>query len=209
MSTPTPSQERVFGSRGALTRRGALQTLGVATSAAMLLAPRGAQAQEATPSGGMAATPAGGAIVAAPLAPGVTAEVFAGAPSDRAPGQTVYLARFVFEPGAEIFPHSHPGTTILGVAEGSFGWTLLQGTAHVVRGSASGSPTGTEDLTDANTDVVLEPGDAIFYEDDVVHTARGAGDTAAVVLGTLVLTAGEPLLMPVMDMGTPEGTPTS
>jgi quercetin dioxygenase-like cupin family protein len=198
MSTPTPSQERVFGSRGALTRRGALQTLGVATSAAMLLAPRGAQAQEATPSGGMAATPAG-----------VTAEVFAGAPSDRAPGQTVYLARFVFEPGAEIFPHSHPGTTILGVAEGSFGWTLLQGTAHVVRGSASGSPTGTEDLTDANTDVVLEPGDAIFYEDDVVHTARGAGDTAAVVLGTLVLTAGEPLLMPVMDMGTPEGTPTS
>jgi quercetin dioxygenase-like cupin family protein len=166
-------------------------------------------AQEATPSGGMAATPAVGPIAPVALAPGVTAEVFAGVPSDRAPGQTVYLARFTFEAGAEIFPHSHPGTVVLAVAEGSFGWTLLQGTAHVVRGSASGSPTGTEELTDANADVVLEVGDAIHYEDDVVHSARGAGDSAAVVLGTLVLTAGEPLLMPVMDMGTPEGTPTS
>jgi quercetin dioxygenase-like cupin family protein len=49
--------------------------------------------------------------------------------------------------------------------------------------------------------VILEPGDAIFYEDDVVHTARGAGDEETVVLGTLVLASGEPLLMPAnMDM---------
>lgn len=148
-------------------------------------------AQEATP----------GPITAIELAPGVTAEVFAGAPSDRAPGQTVYLARFVFQPGAEIFPHSHPGTTVLGVASGSFGWTLLQGTAHVVRGAASGATGPIEDITEPGTEVILEPGDAIYYEDDVVHTARGAGDEAAVVLGTLVLKTGEPLLMPVnMDM---------
>ena len=63
-------------------------------------------AQDATP------TPP---ITVTELAPGVTAEVFAGTPSDRAPGQTVYLARFVFQPGAAIFPHSHPGTTVLGV----------------------------------------------------------------------------------------------
>jgi quercetin dioxygenase-like cupin family protein len=148
-------------------------------------------AQEATP----------GPITAIELAPGVTAEVFAGTPSDRAPGQTVYLARFVFQPGAEIFPHSHPGTTGLGVASGSFGWTLLQGTAHVVRGAAAGATGPIEDITEPGTEVILEPGDAIYYEDDVVHTARGAGDEAAVVLGTLVLKTGEPLLMPAnMDM---------
>ena len=186
----------------ALSRRGALQGLGMAGAVAALFAvPRVAHAQESSP------VP-GGAIAAAELAPGVTAEVFVGAPSARASGQTVYLARFTFQPGAEIFPHSHPGTTVLGVAEGSLGWTLMQGTAHVVRAAASGTPTGTEDLTEPNADVVLEPGDAIYYEDDVVHTARGAGDTAAIVLGTLVLTSGEPLLMPVddmegMDMGTP------
>ena len=151
-----------------------------------------------------AASPAAGPISVMELAPGVTAEVFAGAPSDRASGQTVYLARFVFQPGAELFPHRHPGTTVLGVQSGSLGWTLLEGTAHVVRGAAAGATGPTEDLTEPGTDVVLEPGDAIFYEDDVVHTARGAGDEEAVVLGTFVLTTGEPLLMPVdMAMATP------
>jgi quercetin dioxygenase-like cupin family protein len=157
-----------------------------------------AAVQEGTPT-------AGPAITVIDLAPGVTAEVFAGAPSTRAPGQTVYLARFVFQPGGEIPAHGHPGTTVLGVASGSFGWTLVEGTARVVRGAAAGATGPTEDLTEPGADVVLEPGDAIFYEDDVVHTARGAGDEAAVVFGTLVLTSGEPLLMPAeMDMsGTP------
>src|SRR5829696_3203133 len=79
-----------------------------------LFAP-GLAAQEATP----------GPISAMELAPGVTVEVFAAAPSDRAPGQTVYLARFVFQPGAEIFPHSHPGTTVLSIVSGSVGWTVV------------------------------------------------------------------------------------
>jgi hypothetical protein len=38
----------------------------------------------------------------------------------------------------------------------------------------------------------------------VVHTARGAGDTPAVVHAAQVLTAGEPRPMPAdMEMGTP------
>lgn len=148
-------------------------------------------------------TPTAGPIAVTELAPGVTAEVFAGAPSDRAPDQTVYLARFVFQPGSEIFPHSHPGTTVLGVESGTLGWTLLQGTAHVVRGAAAGN-TSVEDVTEPGTEVTLEVGDAIYYEDDVVHTARGASDDEpAVVWGTLVLTSGAPLLMPAnMDMST-------
>ena len=164
------------------------------------LVPVGLAAQESTP-GAMSAEP----ITLIELAPGVTAEVFAGAPSARAPEQTVYLARFVFQPDAEIFPHSHPGTVVLGVASGSFGWTLVEGTAHVLRGAAAGATGPTEDLTEPGTEVILAPGDAIFYEDDVVHTARGAGEEETVVLGTLVLTRGEPLLMPAgMEMGTPD-----
>jgi quercetin dioxygenase-like cupin family protein len=148
-----------------------------------------------------------GPISVIELAPGVTAEIFAGAPSDRAPDQTVYVARFVFEAGSEIFPHSHPGTTVLGVESGTFGWTLLEGTAHVVRGAAAGN-TEVEDVTEPGTEVILEVGDAIYYEDDVVHTARGAGDEPAVVLGTLVLTTGEPLLMPVdTDMSSTTSAP--
>ncbi len=158
-------------------------------------------AQDASP----AAVASG--ITVIELAPGVTPEVLAGAPSDRAPDQTIYVARFVFQPDAEIFAHGHPGTTILGVASGSFGRTLEEGTAYVIRGAAAGATGPAEELTEPGTEVILEPGDAIYYEDDVVHTARGAGEEEAVVLGTLVLSSGEPLLMPAdMDIAaTPEG----
>jgi len=152
------------------------------------------------------AAPAG-PISVIELAPGVTAEIFAAAPSDRAPDQTVYLARFVFEAGSEIFPHSHPGTAVLGVESGTWGWTLLEGTAHVVRGAAAGN-TDVEDVTEPGTEVMLEVGDAIYYEDDVVHTARGAGDGATVVWASGVLTAGEPLLMPIdMEMAPATSAP--
>lgn len=150
------------------------------------------------------AAPPAGPISVNVLAPGVTAEVLAAAPSTVAPGQTVYVARFIFQPGAEIFPHNHPGTTVLGVASGAFGWTLKAGTAHVIRGAGAGAAGPVEDLTKPGTDVILKAGDAIFYESDVVHTARGAGDTESVVLGSLVLKAGAPLLMPAdMKMDKP------
>ena len=153
---------------------------------------------------GQEASPAAGPNAVNTLAPGVTAEVLAAAPSTVAPGQTVYVARFVFQPGAEIFPHSHPGTTVLGVISGSFGWTLKAGTAHVIRGAGAGAAGPVEDLTEPGADVILKAGDAIFYEADVVHTARGAGDTEAVILGSLVLKVGAPLLMPSdMKMGAP------
>jgi quercetin dioxygenase-like cupin family protein len=150
------------------------------------------------------ATPPADPIAVIELAPGVTAEVLAAAPSVLAPGQTVYIAYFTFNAGAEIFPHGHPGTTVLAVKSGTFGWTLVEGTAHVVRGAGGGATGPIEDITVPGTEVILEPGDEIYYESDVIHTARGAGDTPAIVLGTLVLETGAPLLMPAgMDMSTP------
>ena len=183
--------------RPAISRRVALAGLGVSGLGLALSAGTfGVIAQDATPPTGP--------IKGNQLAPGVVAEVFAAAPSARAPEQTVYVARFTFQPSAEIFAHSHPGTTILGVASGTFGWTLVEGTAHVVRRAASGEPQTAEDVTEPGTEVILEPGDAIYYEDDVVHTARGAGDAPAVVHATQLLTAGEPRIMPVeMEMATP------
>ena len=153
-------------------------------------------------SGAQEATPDSGPIRVTELAPGIAIELFAAVPSARAPGQMVYLARLTFQPGAEIIPHSHPGTSVIGVASGSFGWTLLEGSAQVIRGAAAGATGPAEMVTEPGTEVILEPGDAIVYEDDVVHTARGAGDEETVILVTQVLTAGEPRLMPAdMAMG--------
>src|SRR5215216_7047966 len=168
-------------------RRFIVPVIALAIAGALTFTPRIA-AQEATPPAGIE------------LAPGVYAEVLAGVPSDRAEGQTLYSARFTFEPGQAIFPHSHPGTTLLSVVSGRLGWTLVEGTAYVIRGAASGDTTPTETLSKSGDDVILEPGDTIYYEDDVIHTARGAGDEPAIVLGTLLLTTGEPLLMPMDAM---------
>ncbi len=171
-----------------LSRRQSLIAAGALALGAAVRIPAGALArQEATP------TVEGGVE----LAPGVWAEVLAGLPSARAPGQTVYLARFTFFPGGEIFPHGHPGTTMLSVVDGEFGWTLVEGTAHVLRGAASGATGPIDNVVEPGTEVILRPGDAIYYEDDVMHTAHGAGEDAAIVFGTLVLTPGEPLLMPM------------
>jgi quercetin dioxygenase-like cupin family protein len=175
-------------------KRFIVSALALAFLSAIAFAPRIA-AQDATPPAGIE------------LAPGVFAEVLSGVPSDRAAGQTLYLARFTFMPGGEIFPHGHPGTTLLSVDSGRLGWTLVKGTAYVIRGAASGATAPTETLSQRGDDVILEPGDAIYYEDDVVHTARGAGNEPAIVLGTLVLTAGQPLLMPMDQMAAMEATP--
>lgn len=147
------------------------------------------------------ATPA---IATTELTPGFTAQVLGAVPSDRAPGQTVYTVRFDIQPGASIFPHSHPGTTSLTVYSGTLGWTLVKGTAHIIRGAAAGATGPVEDVTQPNQEVTLNPGDLIYYEDDVTHTARNPGNDPTVVYGSFVLTAGAPLLMPAgMNMGTP------
>jgi quercetin dioxygenase-like cupin family protein len=167
-----------------ISRRAALAGLG-AGGLSLALATRGhGAAQEAIPDAGP--------LQGTELAPGVISEVFARAPSVWAPGHTVSVIRFTFQPGAELFPHSDPGTTVLGVASGTFGWTLLTGTAHVVRRSISGAAGPAEDVTVPGTEVILEPGDAIFYEDDVVHTARGAGADPAIVHAAQVLRTGVP-----------------
>jgi quercetin dioxygenase-like cupin family protein len=178
----------------------------IAFGVVMLLAMPAIVAWAPSPVHAQEASPAAGPISVKELAPGITIELFAAMPSARAPGQTVYLARLTFQPGAEIFPHRHPGTSVIGVVSGAFGWTLLEGSAQVMRGAASGATDPLEAVTEPGTEVILEPGDAIVYEDDVVHTARGAGETETAILVTQVLTAGEPRLMPVdMAMG---ATPT-
>lgn len=148
-----------------------------------------------------AATPAVSKIE---TAPGFFVETFAVAPSARAPGQTVYVTRATVLPGTEVIAHHHPGTTVLAVESGRFSWTLVKGTAHLIRGAGRGGTT-VEDIAAPNTEVILEPGDAMYYEDDVVHIARNPSDEPAVLMGTFILETGQPLTIPTdMEMGTPE-----
>jgi hypothetical protein len=52
--------------------------------------------------------------------------------------------------------------------------------------------------------VILEVGDAIYYDEDVVHTARGASAEPVVINSSQLLTAGAPRMMSDhMEMATP------
>ena len=196
-TTNTDSTRPSHQERSGLSRRAALRSVASGSLAALVIAASRSGtlvAQEATPAG----------IVGNELAPGVVGEVFGGAPSARAEGHTLYQLRITFQPGAAVFSHSHPGTVLFSVASGALGWTLVAGVAHVLRGSAAGATGPIEDLTEEGADVVLSPGDIIYYEDDVIHNARGAADEPSVVLVSLLLTSGEPIVMPAdMEMGTP------
>jgi hypothetical protein len=164
--------------------------LAVGLVLAGVFAPRLA-AQDATPAP---------AVTRVEASPGFFVETFAVAPSARAPGQTVYVTRATVLPGTEVAPHRHPGTTVLAVESGRFGWTLVEGTAHLVRGAGT-SGTTVEDVTTPNTELILEPGDAMYYDDDVVHTARGASDEPTILMGTFILETGQPFTIPVdIDM---------
>lgn len=149
-----------------LSRRHTLLTAGaLAMGASLARISPGAIAQDPTPT-----VEGGGEIDGAP---GVWAEVFSGVPSVRAPEQTVYLGRFTFFPDGEIFSHSHPGSTSLSVECGTFGWTLVAGTTYVIRGAKSGG-TNVEEITESDTEIILNPGDAIYYDMRTMSRIRRA-----------------------------------
>lgn len=133
------------------------------------------------------------------LIPGVDVQFLNEGPSTQAPGQQVVLYRVIIR-GGEVPPHIHPGTTVLTVEEGGpLSWTLLEGTVTVTRpGQAR------EEVSEPGTELVINPGDGLAYNDDVVHTARAAGDEPASVLVASLWEIGHPGFTITNEQGTPQ-----
>lgn len=178
-----------------LSRRNTLLTAGaLALSASAARLPSHALAHDATPAAVPGGLELGGAEIEG--APGVWAEVFTALAVDRVPDYTIYTIRFTFFPDSDIFLHRHPGWIVLAVDTGTFGWTLGRGVAYVIRGAKTGE-TAVEEVSEPEAVVTLDPGDIIYYDDDVAHWAHNAGADTVSLLSTFVLTADEPLLIPV------------
>ena len=176
----------------------AMVLLGLATTGAMRTA-----AQEATP----AATPAAGPNITvgslAPigetfeLLPGVNLQFLNEGQPAATPDYSLVLYRVILSEG-ELPSHSHPGTTVLTVESGTLSWTLQAGTATVIRPGAA-----PEQITEPGTEVVLAQGEGIWYNDDVVYTARSAETVPASVLVSALLERGKPAFMLIDEHGTP------
>jgi quercetin dioxygenase-like cupin family protein len=106
-------------------------------------------------------------------------------------GYAMGLVRLTYEPGATLNSHTHPGASILYVESGTLTYTLIEGTATISRAPDEGTPRAAEEL--GAGDIVLNAGDSLFEDADVIHTARNDGSEPAVILIANLLTAREPV----------------
>ncbi len=159
-----------------VTRRTALAGLG---ALGLTLSTRrlGSAAQDATP-----AAPTG--------AVGVTAQLMGAGQPAAASGLELTLRRITIAPGGHLPAHSHPGSLVIFVEAGTFGYTALGGTVELTRAAVAGTPTPAE-MMPMGTEVVLNPGDRLFV-DDPQDDVRNAGEDDVVLLVAGLTRVGEP-----------------
>jgi len=163
--------------------RGLAATLALGAMATTFVFSGSSFAQDATPT--------------APAAP-ITDTLLASGMPNNAPGMVLQLEEYTIAPGAAIPTHTHPGAYAIYVKQGSFGFTVVQGEATITRAGST-----TAETISAGNEVIANPGDSLFENGGVVHTARNAGDDLVIVDTAALLMAGMPSLMPTNDMGTP------
>ncbi len=120
-------------------------------------------------------TPAAGAPT------GVTVEVLGRGASAVVPDRELLLRRRTFAPGASTTPHPADGPVVLAVESGTVGFTVVEGAAQLTRAAAAGTPGPTEAVA-AGTEAILAAGDAVFYDEGVVHVVRNTGDGVAMTV---------------------------
>jgi quercetin dioxygenase-like cupin family protein len=107
----------------------------------------------------------------------ITKEILGQGASAVAPDRVLLLQRRTFAPGSDSGAHPAPGPTVLFVDSGTVEFTVDEGAALLTRrGATEQKPVAAGDEVD------LEQGDAVFYDEGVVHDVVNAYDDPAVTL---------------------------
>jgi len=139
----------------------------------------GGLAAAARPTAAQDATPVAPAEIAlAPLGRGLPTA---------APGYALSLTRVTFPVGSSDAPHTHPGAALVSIESGTMALTLLQGEAALTRAGAAEA----EQLA-PDAEVLLHPGDAVFFAGEHGDVNRNAGDTPVVFLVAALYAADQP-----------------
>jgi plastocyanin len=123
---------------------------------------------------------------------GVTVQVLGRGESAVVPDRELVLRRRTFAPGASTAPHPANGPVVLSVESGTVGFTVVEGAALLSRAALTGTPAPAEAAA-VGTEVVLAPGDAVFYDEGVVHVVRNTGEGVAVTVEARLPRADETL----------------
>src|SRR5688572_5874697 len=128
--------------------------------------------------------------------PEVTREILGQTAPEQAPGHELYLVRVVVPAGAELAPHTHPATQVAHIEQGTLTYSIISGTATVVRAGTDGELGESEEVTGPAT-VKLRRGDSVIEREGLVHEAANRGKKKIIIVLTALLTEGAPLSEPV------------
>lgn len=124
----------------------------------------------------------------------VVRQFFQAATTDKAPGQTLGLSRVVVPAGKDIAAHTHPGTQLAVITEGTLTYTVLRGEVQVTR--AAGTSAAKAETVGEGQTTDLKPGDSLVETSVLVHSARNAGKKAVVIYLTSLFPEGAPASSP-------------
>jgi quercetin dioxygenase-like cupin family protein len=179
-STPSITRRAVVGSASAIA---------VALGLGQRLGPRGASAQDATPTSD-------------PI--GIDSVLLGAGALTSAPGTELLLLRTTMAPGGVAPPHIHLGPFVIAVESGTWGYTPQKGSVTVTRAAADGSFTPAEEAM-LDAELILSRGDFLFIEDASRDWMRNAGEDEVVLFIAALNPVGQDFgtLVSEMDSGTP------
>ncbi len=152
--------------------------------------------------GGYGSAALGAQMEATPATPtGVVREVLSSGDPAVAPGHALELVRYTIPAGTQLVAHTHPGMQVASIVSGTLSYTVISGQVPVTR-AATGEVVA---VTSASGEVAIQPGDAFYEAEGVVHFGRNAGSEPVVILVSSLFTIGQPPSSPID--ATPLATP--
>jgi len=116
----------------------------------------------------------------------VTREVLAsGNPSDT-PEKLLELVRYTIPSGAKLPAHFHPGMQIERVEFGTLTYTVVKGSAQIVRAD------NTKETLQEGKTTLLQVGDSLSESGGMVHYGENKGDSIVILLSTSLFDAKQP-----------------
>jgi quercetin dioxygenase-like cupin family protein len=142
-----------------------------------------------------------GQVLDLPCADGVSITPVGQALPDGASGQALAVLRAEFAPGGSLATHTHPGTLIVSVESGVFGFTMAEeemgseshNAMQIMRAATNSTPAAAEPVQ-AGTEYALNPGDWVVEPAGMVHSARGMANGPTVVLVTGLVAPDQPFI---------------
>ena len=116
----------------------------------------------------------------------VTREVLASGYPSEAEGRILELVRYTIPPGANLPAHIHPGMQIEQVEFGTLTYTVVKGSAKIIRADR------TEETLQAGQTTLLKVGDSLAEPGGMVHFGKNETASSVILLSASLFEANKP-----------------